>query len=213
MLPAQDGGRGRIYYTFRKLALAHKRVGQVLRFTAGKGFWLFGKGKPAPPKSPAMLMFDSIIPTVMPANAQAVAGYVNGNWPTFSRLSTLFPRAHRVSIDVSGAHPEADCLDVERGDATVAQAPGWYRAHTKVRKSNPIFYTSVSQAPGLVATLTGAGIPRSAYRLWTAHYNFKQHLCSSSCGYGNIHADATQFHDHYDGKNLDASVVSEGFFS
>jgi len=202
------------YYTFRKIAFAHKAAWQKLKFKAGKGYWLFGR-KPKSP-APPTVMYDDVNLALIPKDAQAVAGYVGGHWPTFSRLRAMFPGARkRVSIAVS-ASEDADILDVESGDATNDQAAAWFkRQHIqRTPASHPGFYTSVSNVAALTDTLSQAGIPRSSYKLWTAHYTDVAHLCSSKCYRGMpTTADATQYTDHALGRSLDASVVTPAFFS
>lgn len=202
------------FYTYRKNALKAKLRGQVLKFTKGKGYWLFGKPKPAPPAPLAELtMFDSVTPTQIPANAKAVAGYVNGLWPTWDTVCRLFPHAKHLSIAVN-AHADAEALDIERGDAINEDAPAWLRRQQKRGVKQPVLYTSVSNAQALVELLRRNGISRSEYRLWTAHYTYKAHRCSSVCGFGfTAGADATQYSDHALGKNLDASLCSPTFFA
>jgi hypothetical protein len=66
--------------------------------------------------------------------------------------------------------------------------------------------------PQVVAALSRAGVKRGEYRLWSAHYNYKAHVCGpKSCGY-SPQCDATQWTDR--GKpNYDESLLSSGFFS
>lgn len=157
-------------------------------------------------------MFDSINVGEIPAGAGLVAGYVNGHWPTYLELVRRFPKAHVLGIAVSSS-ADAECLDVEQGDATVAVAPGWVKRQQARGVRKPVVYTSVSQARSLLDALAADGIRRSDIRLWTAHYTFRPHLCTSACGFGfQGIADATQYHDHAFGRNLDASLVSDGFF-
>lgn len=177
--------------------------------------------KPAPtpaPHPPAafLTMFDSVTPAEIPAKAEAVAGYVGGHWPTFASLAKSHPHAHRLSIAVT-ASEEADCLDVEKGDASPGQAPTWLRSKaTKHATPKPVLYTSVSLADALIRTCHEAGIPRSSYLLWTAHYTGRPHLCGPACSGAGVsfhgHADATQYDDKALGRNLDASLVRAGFF-
>lgn len=156
-----------------------------------------------------LTMFDSIDLTQIPSNAEAVAGYVNGKWPTYHELGSKFPKAHKLSIAVTADH-DAECLDIENGDATNADAPAWVKRQ-KVTK--PVVYTSVSNAEALLKELAAAGIQRDHIRLWTAHYTMKAHICDSKCGFGFMGAaDATQYSDKALGRNLDASLVSDGFF-
>ena len=79
---------------------------------------------PKPPPPTQMFMYDDVNLALIPANAPAVAGYVGGRWPTYGPMVAKFPHAKHLSIAIS-ALENARCLDVEPGDATIAQAPGW----------------------------------------------------------------------------------------
>ena len=194
------------YYTYKKVALAHKAAWQTLKFLAGKGYYLVGV-RPKP-----VTMYDSIDIRQIPPDAQAVAGYVGGNWPTYASLAADWPFAKKLSIAVN-SRQNAECLDVEAGDARPDQAAAWVKRQQKRGVKRPVVYCSVSQAPLLLRTLSKAGVFRADIRLWTAHYTFKPHLCSSSCGYGDLKADATQWTDKALGRNLDASLVTPTFFA
>ena len=157
-------------------------------------------------------MFDSIYIGQIPSGAAAVAGYVNGRWPTYASLVGRFPKAHVLSIAVS-SYADAECLDVEKGDATNEVAAGWVKRQQARGVRKPVVYTSVSNARALLDALAGEGIRRQDIRLWTAHYTFTAHLCGPACGFGfQGSADATQYHDHAFGRSLDASLVADGFF-
>lgn len=199
------------YYTYKKDAIAHCKPGQDVQFTDGKGYWVHGT--PTAPPVVAITMFDSVDVGQIPATAKAVAGYVNGMWPTYPKLAIAFPKAHKVSIAVNDS-ANADCLDVERGDALVSQAAAWVKKQHARGVKRPIIYCSVSEAKGVLDTLRVAGVPRSAIRLWTAHYTKHAHRCTSACGFGFTGtADATQYDDRYANKNLDASLTDSAFFS
>lgn len=159
-----------------------------------------------------LTMYDSITLTEIPKDAEAVAGYVNGRWPTYPKLAALFPHAHRLSIAVT-AEADADCLDIEKYDATPAQAPGWVRRQQKRGVKRPVVYCAVSDAKTVLGVLAAAGISRSQVRLWTAHYTKTPHRCTSVCGFGFTGtADATQYTDVAEGRSLDASLVASTFF-
>lgn len=165
-------------------------------------------------KAPTV-MYDSTTVTQIPADAECAAGYVGGSWPTFANgeLRKWCPGAKLVSIAVASRY-DADCLDVERGDATPAVAPDWVKRQLAHGKKKPILYSSVSEMPAVLAALRSAGISRDKVRLWTAHYSFKPHLCDSSCGFGfTDKADATQWTDRSDKRNLDQSLLSKDFFN
>jgi hypothetical protein len=155
-------------------------------------------------------MYDSVDVDQIPANAQAVAGYVGGLYPTYQSLLTKFPKAHHVSIAVNSGE-DADFLDIENGDAVVGDASAWFRRQIAKGKKLPGFYTSLSNVNALHAVLEGAGISREQYRIWSAHYTGTPHICSPSEGIDTT-ADGTQYYDKALGKNLDVSLVDADFF-
>lgn len=159
------------------------------------------------------VMFDSVELDEIPESAPAVAGYIGGNWPTFDQLEERFPGAERLSIAVA-SHHDADCLDIEPGDATPADAPAWVRRQIRRGVERPVVYASASQMDDVLAELDAAGIPRTAVRIWTAHYTFAPHICGpASCGeLQRTKADATQWTNRSMGRNLDESLVSRAFF-
>jgi hypothetical protein len=158
-------------------------------------------------------MYDSIHVAEIPRDAEAVAGYIGGKWPTYGELVQKFPKAHRLSIAVA-SHFDAECLDIEPFDATNAVAAGWVKRQQQRGVKRPVVYTSVSNAHALLATLSEAGISRRDVRLWTAHYTHNPHLCGPRCGFGmTTTADATQYTNTVQGRTLDASLCNAGFFA
>jgi hypothetical protein len=158
-------------------------------------------------------MYDSVNVSQIPLSAAAVAGYVGGNWPTFSKLQALFPHAHKLSIAVN-VNEDADCLDIEAGDAAIDQAPAWVKRQFARGVKRPVLYTSVDNVPALIHVLGQAGIFLTQVRIWTAHYTYKSHRCTEvCCGGPKFAADATQWTDKALGRNLDASTCSPDFFA
>lgn len=159
-----------------------------------------------------VVMFDSIDVSQIPRDAAAAAGYTSGYWPTWNTIKAG-PWPHKLSIAVTASHNDARCLDVEPGDATPDQAPGWVKAAKARGVKEPVLYSSLSVMPQVIAACSRAGISRSEYKVWTAHYNDKKHVCTPACGYGlNTDADATQWTDHSQGRNLDESLCVGSFF-
>ena len=155
-------------------------------------------------------MYDSVSVGLIPPNAEAVAGYVGGYWTTFPELRGRFPHAQLVSIAVN-ASEDAECFDVENGDATPADAPAWFRRQTARGVKRPCLYTSLSNVNVLVRILESAGIHRNEYRLWVAHYTGRPHFCGPSEGLVT-NADACQYYDRALGRNLDVSICEDTFF-
>src|SRR5580692_176816 len=87
-----------------------------------------------------LIMFDSADPNGIPAYARYVAGYVDGG--DFPQLVARFPHAQHLSI-ATNAGLVADCLDVERGDATPDQALGWVQRMQRQGVYRPCVYASI----------------------------------------------------------------------
>jgi len=157
-----------------------------------------------------LFMFDDVSVSLLPADAYAYAGYLDGFYANFAQVKGAHPEAHLVGI-VTRACDNGDALDVEPGDATISQAPGWVKQQHARGVARPIVYVSAANARLMINTLAAAGINRSCYRLWLAHYGAGQHTCGpGSCGYPQ--ADGTQFTSTALGKSLDESVVADDFF-
>jgi hypothetical protein len=83
-----------------------------------------------------LTMFDSTTVADIPSTGMdAVAGYVGGNWPTLPALVKRFPHLPALSIAVN-ASQDAQCLDVEKGDAT-AYTPAAPPSSTRPRHRSP----------------------------------------------------------------------------
>lgn len=155
--------------------------------------------------------YDSVNPQNIPTTARAAAYYVNGAYINEYAVKARAPKARYTSIAVSTA-AIADCLDVEPGDASVMDAPRWYRAFKKVRPHRkPIFYCSASTADDLVGILNSHGIKRDQYLLWTAHY-IGRHFCGEGCEYASRagYVDATQYTT--EDETLDVSACRPSFW-
>lgn len=158
-----------------------------------------------------LTMYDSITIDQIPKTATYAAGYVNGLWPTYASLKKMLPHATLLSVAVN-ATADADCLDVESGDATIADVYGWLeRQHTS--STRPVIYIQASNVDRLMLTMNANGLKRGTYRLWSAHYGLGSHLCGpETCKECSTAVDGTQWTDTSGGKNLDESLLLPTFF-
>jgi hypothetical protein len=147
---------------------------------------------------PQFSMFDSVDLSQIPPGAGAVAGYVGGKWPTYNEVVKRFPNAKHLSIAIN-ATEDAECLDVETGDATPAEVPAWVHRQQSRGVKRPVLYANFSTMPQVLAALASAGIDRHLdVRLWVAEYTYTAHI---PLGY-----DACQWTDRSGGRNLDQSL-------
>ncbi len=144
------------------------------------------------------LMYDTtdIPPVGVPHTAQIVAGYVNGIYRSFGPLVAWCPNAEHVSIAVT-VHADADVLDIEQGDATPAQAPGWVDAQLARGLWQPTLYCERSQWDEVKKAVGNRNV---AY--WVADYTGSPHYLPG--------ASAVQYVNHGpNGENVDLSLVSD----
>jgi hypothetical protein len=115
-------------------------------------------------------MFDSITATDIPASARLVAGYVQAD-PSFGWSDAdwaRFPAAVKVRIATRAWINDGHVLDVETGDATPVQAPGWAQMR-RAAGVDPTVYCNGSTLGAVQAAFAAAGIPEPHY--WIAHYD------------------------------------------
>lgn len=158
-----------------------------------------------------LTMFDAVDVANLPPGADAYGGYVDGSWPTYILVLAKFASKRALSIATSADH-DADCLDVENGDALPSQAPRWVRRQIARGVIRPVIYISLAGVRNLLQILAAYGILRSDIRLWVAHYTYTEHICSVSCGLGMpTTADGTQWTNRANG--CDQSLLDDTFFT
>lgn len=221
MTPMQEGSRSmsaisRTRGKLRRAAKVAKKAAAAVKAAAGRVRELrrrLAKLRAArAARRKPIVMYDAVTVSNIPADAPAVAGYVGGRFPTFATLVQRFPHAHRLSIAVASTQ-NAECVDREAGDVPTQLVPGWVKRQQARGIKRPVVYASVSEMAAVLRELAAAGIPRSAVRVWTAHYTFHEHRCTSACGFGFTgEADATQWTDRANGRSLDRSLCRPGFF-
>ena len=102
--------------------------------------------------------YDSISAASVPW-APVVMGYDDGHWPDAAALGAKYPGATVVRITVDPADNLGDMLDVERGDATPADAPGWVTRRRAAGHGGPLVYFAESNRAAVLAAFRDAGVP------------------------------------------------------
>lgn len=99
-------------------------------------------------------MVDSVVPDVLPTNLGLIGGYINGahsQWP--GHAWSRFPHSRHVRINVLGTLTRGNCLDVERFDATPADAPKWYDSVTWCPKTDLAVYCNRSNVGSVIQAM------------------------------------------------------------
>ena len=156
-------------------------------------------------------LFDSVDTSLLPAG-YSYGAYVNGIFANYDAIKTRFPGADILSITVNSAG-NADCLDIENGDATPEEAAAWVTRQISLGVTRPCLYADASTMIQVISAMNAAGVARSTLRLWSAHYTGVAHICGpSSCRALPESADATQWTNTARGLNLDESLLLPDFF-
>lgn len=113
-------------------------------------------------------MYDSVTPERIPADAQLVAGYIQGPYAWSAADWARFPHAVHVQIATVAYPPAGMVLDVEAGDAAPDLAPVWVNAR-RAAGVDPSVYMSMSAWPTVRAAFTTRGMREPHY--WVADYD------------------------------------------
>lgn len=149
-----------------------------------------------------MRMHDSVTAADIPHDAVAVAGYVDGFYAWSEQDWRRFPNAYKLRVAISAATNDGDVLDVETGDATPAQAPGWVAMRRAAGLARPILYCGRWQWAALQAAMAQAG-QEADY--WVAQYTGAPHLIEGAVAV-QWAGDATSG-GHYDLSDIDDTWV------
>jgi len=156
-------------------------------------------------------MYDAVDIGAIPVTALAVAGYVDGQWPTLDRLVKAFPRARHISI-ATRATSVAEILDVESGDARDDEVVAWLELAHHHGVTRPGLYASLARWAQLLAVTHRAGWRRPRIKVWVAHWTGQPHICGPSCGaHFTTNAGATQYEGAAPGRPYDTSLATRTF--
>lgn len=114
----------------------------------------------------------------------------------------LFPNAVKVQVVKKASSNFGHVLDVEPGDATPAQAPGWVKMRRAAGLATPTIYCNLSTWPSVQNEFNIQGVAQPLY--WIAKYDDVKNFPSLN----GITAIAKQYHGN-DPNNYDLSWVAD----
>ncbi|MEU5261515.1 hypothetical protein [Amycolatopsis sp. NPDC021455] len=160
-------------------------------------------------------MYDAVTAANIPRTAAMVAGYIDKIKlePWTDADWARFPNAVKVRIVKKASTNAGHVLDVEPGDATPAQAPGWVRLR-RAAGADPSVYCNASTWPSVRAAFRSAGVAEPHY--WIAKFDgdptipagavAKQYRGNVAPGY-----DISSVADHWPGvDSIQPSTSEEG---
>lgn len=156
-------------------------------------------------------MYDSTNPDDIPVTAPMVAGYVSPSTFAWSAAGwARFPNSVKVAITPSAAHfgVGVHVLDVETGDATPGQVPGWV-TNSRNAGQEPTAYTSAANWSAIISSCVSAGV--EVPQFWIAQWDGNQTLPSIVVDGVACTAVAKQYADpaHGSGGHYDLSSVAD----
>jgi len=113
-------------------------------------------------------MADGVTYTNLPKGLYAVAGYCDGPWRWPAEGWAAFPGSLLVRIATIASTDDGDALDVENGDATPGQAPGWV-LRRRLAGVVPKVYCNLSTWPEVKAAFVAQAVADPLY--WLADWN------------------------------------------
>jgi hypothetical protein len=113
-------------------------------------------------------MYDAVTVANIPAGALMVAGYVDGRYANLAAMRARFPHALIVPIAVRASTNDGLVLDIETGDATPAEGPGWVTMR-RAAGVDPTVYCNTSTWPAVKEAFASAGVAPPHY--WVAQYD------------------------------------------
>ena len=115
-------------------------------------------------------MYDAVTASNIPRTAAMVAGYVDKIKlePWSAADWARFPNAVKVGIVKKASSNFGHVLDVEPGDATPAEAPGWVQRR-RATGADPTIYMNLSTWPVVRKAFADQNVPPPHY--WVAKYD------------------------------------------
>jgi hypothetical protein len=153
-------------------------------------------------------MYDAVTPERIPTGAQIVAGYVDGHYANMAFMTRLYPAALHVAIAVRATTNDGLVLDVENGDASPEQAPGWVDMR-RAAGIDPTVYCNSSTWAAVKQAFINHRIPQPHY--WIAQYDGNPAIPAGAIAKqyaSNNSYDTSSVADHWPGLDTTGDTVT-----
>lgn len=151
-----------------------------------------------------MTMYDTVTPADLPADAQAIALYIDGRYAVTDDIWKAHPRALRCEIATDINTRRGTMLDCEPGNCTPAQVPYWVAHRLQAGVKLPVVYCSRSEW-GEVASYVHASGLVAGYLI--ADWTGEPHDLPGTVGVQ--YANPPRLPQALQGRNLDVSVLTD----
>lgn len=108
-------------------------------------------------------MADSVNPASLPDGFDVYGCYDDGAYNNAAAVKARFPGKTVLVFTVFPQDNEGDCLDVEQGDASPTDAPGWIVRRRSAGHGGPLVYCSESLLPTVKQCFVSAGVAEPGY--------------------------------------------------
>lgn len=108
-------------------------------------------------------MADSVTPANLPPGFDVYAGYDDGSYNNIAQIKAMYPDKPVLAFTVFATDLIGDYLDVETGDATADEAPGWVASMRAQGHPDPGVYCSLALWPAVQQAFVAQNVPEPPY--------------------------------------------------
>ncbi|MGH7745201.1 MAG: hypothetical protein ACREQ5_10445, partial [Candidatus Dormibacteria bacterium] len=151
-----------------------------------------------------MRMYDTVTPADLPADAPAIALYIDGRYKVSDDVWAAHPTALRCEIAVDINTHRGQVLDCEPGNCTPSQTPYWVAHRKAAGVAMPVIYCSLSAMAEVLAYNNAAG---HVIGIWAGEWTGEDHTIAGTvgCQWANPERLPAELH----GRNLDVSTITD----
>lgn len=153
------------------------------------------------------IIVSNVTGAIAKTGAKIVSGYTDGRWPDYNGLVASTPGLLHVSITVNRTDVHARCGDVETGDMSPEDAPGWVKDARDAGNPYPWIYCDAANWITVKNEFTAQKVAEPLY--YIANYDDTTEIPAGAIGHQHTNTpayDISSFVDYIPG--LDPAPVT-----